>query len=280
MPTYLNSVILSFIMCWSRDKNTYFPFSKDKNLWGNAWEETWNVVSNLKVHLFSPFSSLDQIERSIKVKVTQAILSAYINRPGSLRIAGSTKSETQAIKLENKNKKFMEAPKPRAHMLCRTLKDGLWDQLRDLPPTWSFQSQSAFRLEWLLVEFLSQTDWVFNKPQLAFGHDPWYDHSNFQQLCPQVPTMLDLHILHRTLHPHWTPGSHHSKQNTLLEVPQAESTNLYLCFKLSFSAEEEGLVLCICRCSSIGIKARGFQAILQPPYRKPPKIPSRKGSHA
>ena len=88
--------------------------------------------------------------------------------------------------------------------------------------------------------------------------------------------MLDLHTLHRTLHPCLTPGSHHSKHNTFLEVPQAESTNLYLpvfVSNSSFSAEEEGLVLCICRCSSIGIKARGFQARLQPPFRTAPHPP-------
>lgn len=178
----------------------------------------------------------------------------------------------------------MEAPKPWAHMLWHS-ETSLRSAGGLAPPGLSNFSLPLW-LEWLLLEFLSQTDRA-NKPQLAFGHDPDMITPTLSSLSTG-PSLCLTYIYYRTLHPCLTPGPHHSKHNTLLEVPQAKSTYLYLpvfVSNSSFSAEEEGLVLCICRCSSIGIKARGFQARLQPPFRTAPhlppaKIPSTKGSRA
>lgn len=66
----------------------------------------------------------------LKVKVPQWVLTAYCNRPGSLKTVDSTKSEPKA----KKTKTSMEEPKPWKHLLPRALTNGLWSQFSKLTP--------------------------------------------------------------------------------------------------------------------------------------------------
>lgn len=112
-----------------------------------------------------------------------------------------------------------------------------------------------------IFESLSQLDLVSDLPQLILWTWPWIWSLQPSAALSTGPTMLDMLVME-----HPIPAGRKARitpNGTLSsKAPRVRARLfifLYYVSKMYFSAEEVGLVLYLCSCSSIETKAKGFQ---------------------